>query len=73
MCYRLITFYLKFKAIPFCFQRDEERSQFVAVTTITDSQAIRSVDFHPDGNLFAVGSNSKTFRICQYPQISKLR
>ncbi|EDW09810.2 WD repeat-containing protein 47 [Drosophila mojavensis] len=54
-------------------ERDEERSQFVAVTTITDSQAIRSVDFHPDGNLFAVGSNSKTFRICQYPQISKLR
>ncbi|XP_017837632.1 WD repeat-containing protein 47 isoform X2 [Drosophila busckii] len=54
-------------------QSDTERSQFVPVTTISDSQAIRCVDFHPNGRLYAVGSNSKTFRICQYPQLSKLR
>ncbi|XP_030572880.1 WD repeat-containing protein 47 [Drosophila novamexicana] len=54
-------------------ERDKDSSHFVAVTSISDSQAIRSVDFHPDGQHYAVGSNSKTFRICQYPQISKLR
>ncbi|XP_030375825.1 WD repeat-containing protein 47 [Scaptodrosophila lebanonensis] len=54
-------------------QVDVDRPHFVAVTTLYDSQAIRSVDFHPDGKLYAVGSNSKTFRICQYPQLSKLR
>ncbi|KAM8712540.1 hypothetical protein ACLKA7_012959 [Drosophila subpalustris] len=54
-------------------ENSDDRSHFVAVTTISDSQAIRSVDFHPDGKLYAVGSNSKTFRICQYPQLSKLR
>ncbi|XP_017147169.1 WD repeat-containing protein 47 [Drosophila miranda] len=52
---------------------DAERPHFEAVTTLCDSQAIRSVDFHPNGKLYAVGSNSKTFRICQYPQLSKLR
>lgn len=55
------------------FQSDVERSQFVPITTISDSQAIRSVDIHPNGTLYAVGSNSKTFRICQYPQLTKLR
>jgi len=54
-------------------QGDVERPHFEAVTTLSDSQAIRSVDFHPNGKLYAVGSNSKTFRICQYPQLSKLR
>ncbi|KAH8403475.1 hypothetical protein KR222_006879, partial [Zaprionus bogoriensis] len=52
---------------------DVERSQFIPITTISDSQAIRSVDVHPAGKLYAVGSNSKTFRICQYPQLTKLR
>ncbi|XP_046865734.1 WD repeat-containing protein 47 isoform X2 [Drosophila willistoni] len=62
-----------FQTVDYLPLGDVERPQFEAVTTLCDSQAIRSVDFHPDGKLYAVGSNSKTFRICQYPQISKIR
>ncbi len=35
-------------------------------------QAIRCAEFHPDGTLFAVGSNSKTLRLCQYPRPEEL-
>ena len=31
--------------------------------------AVRCGDFHHSGNLFAVGSNSKTLHICQYPDL----
>lgn len=30
---------------------------------------IRSVDVHPSGKYFAVGSNSKTIRVCAYPDL----
>ncbi len=40
------------------------------VTTLEDVQAVRCAEFHPDGHLYAVGSNSKTLRICEYPDIS---
>ena len=32
---------------------------------LTDTQAIRSVAFHPSGNYFAVGTNSKALKICR--------
>eukprot|EP00795_Rhopilema_esculentum_P010553 gene10553-19286_t len=38
--------------------------QFSPVSVLEDAQAIRAVCFHPDGKLFAVGSNSKILRIC---------
>uniref|UniRef100_A0AAZ3NUP5 CTLH domain-containing protein n=1 Tax=Oncorhynchus tshawytscha TaxID=74940 RepID=A0AAZ3NUP5_ONCTS len=40
---------------------------FVAVNTLEDTQAVRAVAFHPTGALYAVGSNSKTLRVCAYP------
>uniref|UniRef100_A0A8C5AI04 WD repeat domain 47a n=1 Tax=Gadus morhua TaxID=8049 RepID=A0A8C5AI04_GADMO len=40
---------------------------FVPVNTLEDTQAIRAVAFHPAGGLYAVGSNSKTLRVCAYP------
>lgn len=49
------------------------RPRFIAVTTLEDVQAVRCAEFHPDGNLYAVGSNSKTLRICAYPKLSDLR
>ena len=40
---------------------------FIPVVSFEDVQAIRAIDIHPQGNCFAVGSNSKTLRICAYP------
>ncbi|XP_055375587.1 general transcriptional corepressor trfA-like isoform X2 [Condylostylus longicornis] len=52
---------------------DTDRPQFVAVTSLDDCQAIRCAEFHPNGKLYAVGSNSKTFRICEYPSLVEIR
>uniref|UniRef100_A0A665TQ09 WD repeat-containing protein 47-like n=1 Tax=Echeneis naucrates TaxID=173247 RepID=A0A665TQ09_ECHNA len=41
---------------------------FVPVHSLEDTQAIRAVAFHPSGSLYAVGSNSKTLRVCAYPE-----
>ncbi|XP_049818342.1 WD repeat-containing protein 47 isoform X2 [Aethina tumida] len=49
------------------------RPKFVAVTTLEDVQAVRCAEFHPGGQLYAVGSNSKTLRICSYPKLNDLR
>ncbi|XP_018324966.1 WD repeat-containing protein 47 isoform X5 [Agrilus planipennis] len=49
------------------------RPRFVAVTTLEDVQAVRCAEFHPGGQLYAVGSNSKTLRICAYPKLNDLR
>ncbi|KAK4877762.1 hypothetical protein RN001_010268 [Aquatica leii] len=49
------------------------RPRFVAVTTLEDVQAVRCAEFHPGGLLYAVGSNSKTLRICGYPKLGDVR
>ncbi|XP_063911116.1 WD repeat-containing protein 47 isoform X3 [Zophobas morio] len=49
------------------------RPKFVAVTSLEDVQAVRCAEFHPGGQLYAVGSNSKTLRICAYPKLGDLR
>ncbi|KAJ8925200.1 hypothetical protein NQ315_001386 [Exocentrus adspersus] len=49
------------------------RPRFVAVTSLEDVQAVRCAEFHPSGQLYAVGSNSKTLRICAYPKLTDLR
>uniref|UniRef100_A0A3B4CZ41 WDR47 cross-over region domain-containing protein n=1 Tax=Pygocentrus nattereri TaxID=42514 RepID=A0A3B4CZ41_PYGNA len=43
------------------------KAKFVAVGTLEDTQAVRAVAFHPSGAMYAVGSNSKTLRVCAYP------
>uniref|UniRef100_H3DCW5 WD repeat domain 47 n=1 Tax=Tetraodon nigroviridis TaxID=99883 RepID=H3DCW5_TETNG len=57
---------------PGSLSRDKEGSKprglFVPVHTLEDTQAIRAVAFHPSGSLYAVGSNSKTLRVCAYPE-----
>lgn len=45
---------------------------FLPINTLNDVQAIRCAEFHPDGSIYAVGSNSKTLRICLYPQQSEI-
>ncbi|XP_049272729.1 WD repeat-containing protein 47 [Rhipicephalus sanguineus] len=53
---------------------DESRKpKFVQVTNLEDAQVVRACDFHPSGQFYAVGSNSKTLRICGYPTITDLR
>ncbi|XP_040028212.2 WD repeat-containing protein 47 isoform X3 [Gasterosteus aculeatus] len=47
---------------------DKPKRLFVPVHTLEDTQAIRAVAFHPSGSLYAVGSNSKTLRVCAYPE-----
>ncbi|XP_066155017.1 WD repeat-containing protein 47 isoform X4 [Euwallacea fornicatus] len=49
------------------------KPKFVAVTTLEDVQAVRCAEFHPGSQLYAVGSNSKTLRICAYPKLADLR
>ncbi|BET02766.1 WD domain, G-beta repeat [Nesidiocoris tenuis] len=52
---------------------NENRPRFIPVTTLEDVQAVRCAEFHPNGSIYAVGSNSKTLRICAYPKLSDLR
>ncbi|XP_037043948.1 WD repeat-containing protein 47 isoform X4 [Bradysia coprophila] len=54
-------------------QNDPSRPRFVAVTALEDVQAVRCAEFHPNGQVYSVGSNSKTFRICEYPSLSEVR
>uniref|UniRef100_A0A8D8RIF9 WD repeat-containing protein 47 n=1 Tax=Cacopsylla melanoneura TaxID=428564 RepID=A0A8D8RIF9_9HEMI len=54
-------------------QSNSGRPRFVQVTTLEDAQAVRCAEFHPNGNIYAVGSNSKTLRICAYPKLTDLR
>uniref|UniRef100_A0A4W4E9U1 CTLH domain-containing protein n=1 Tax=Electrophorus electricus TaxID=8005 RepID=A0A4W4E9U1_ELEEL len=65
--------FLHFIPIWFCsivcaFQDEKSKSRFLVVHTLEDTQAVRAVAFHPSGMLYAVGSNSKTLRVCTYPQ-----
>ncbi|XP_022325950.1 WD repeat-containing protein 47-like isoform X3 [Crassostrea virginica] len=48
------------------------RPKFVPICSLEDAQAIRTVSFHPSGTMFAVGSNSKTLRVCAFPDVSNL-
>ncbi|MGH0139530.1 UNVERIFIED_CONTAM: hypothetical protein FKN15_022119 [Acipenser sinensis] len=48
---------------------EKVKTQFVAINTMEDTQAVRAVAFHPSGALYAVGSNSKTLRVCAYPEV----
>lgn len=54
-------------------QNEANRPHFVAITTLEDVQAVRCAEFHPNGRVYSVGSNSKTFRICEYPSLSEIR
>ena len=40
--------------------------RFLPMCSLEDVQAIRCAEFNPNGSIFAVGSNSKVLRICQY-------
>uniref|UniRef100_A0A3Q3A1G6 WD repeat domain 47b n=1 Tax=Kryptolebias marmoratus TaxID=37003 RepID=A0A3Q3A1G6_KRYMA len=46
----------------------KSKAQFVRLSQLEDTQAVRAVAFHPSGALYAVGSNSKTLRVCAYPE-----
>ncbi|TKS74397.1 WD repeat-containing protein 47 [Collichthys lucidus] len=49
-------------------QPGKSKAQFVKANQLEDTQAVRAVAFHPSGALYAVGSNSKTLRVCAYPE-----
>ena len=57
----------------FIQDQDKKSPSYVAVTTLEDVQAIRAVTFDPTGSLYAVGANSKTLRVCSYPDVSRVR
>lgn len=46
------------------FLQSSSEANFYTVATLEDVQAIRAIAFHPSGDLFAIGSNSKTLRVC---------
>ncbi|XP_033099125.1 WD repeat-containing protein 47-like [Anneissia japonica] len=43
------------------------KSEYIPLTTLEDVQAIRAIAFNTTGSMYAVGSNSKTLRVCAYP------
>ena len=48
------------------FQRSSNFAvKFKKSAMLADTQAIRAVAFHPGGNYFAVGTNSKALKICR--------
>lgn len=47
--------------------------KFVELVRIEDPQVIRTAAFHPDGQVFAVGSNSKVLCVCHYPSPTEIR
>ncbi|CAB3226055.1 unnamed protein product [Arctia plantaginis] len=49
------------------------RPTFKPVTVLEDLQAVRCAEFHPNGKLYAIGSNTKTLRICTYPKIEDVK
>ncbi|KAK3757455.1 hypothetical protein RRG08_015463 [Elysia crispata] len=49
------------------------KPRFIPVTRLEDSQAVRTIAFHPKGNFYAVGSNSKMLRVCAFPSMGNLR
>lgn len=57
----------------FLFSSSQNKPRFLPVTTLDDTQAIRCAEFHPRGNFYVVGSNSKTLRVCAYPKLHNLR
>ena len=57
-----------------CLQSGSEgKPKFMPVSCLEDAQAVRAVSMHPDGNLYAVGSNSKMVRVCVFPEVQTLR
>uniref|UniRef100_A0A8C4SN07 WD repeat domain 47 n=2 Tax=Erpetoichthys calabaricus TaxID=27687 RepID=A0A8C4SN07_ERPCA len=50
-------------------ENEKPKTQFVAINILEDTQAVRAVAFHPSGAFYAVGSNSKTLRVCAYPEV----
>lgn len=54
-------------------QGGKSKTQFVKLSQLEDTQAVRAVAFHPSGALYAVGSNSKTLRVCAYPETPTAR
>lgn len=47
--------------------------QFVPLSRYEDSQAIRTVSFHPSGRYYLIGTNSKAMLMCRYPNIRKMK
>lgn len=52
---------------------DDVIVKYTAVSMLEDAQAVRSVAFHPSGEFYAVGANSKILRICKVAGISEAK
>lgn len=64
-----VQFYTEEPNFTVSMQDDKSKKQFICINTLEDTQAVRAVAFHPSGSLYAVGSNSKTLRVCAYPEV----
>lgn len=52
---------------------DDATPQYKPIHQITDTQPVRATCFHPSGQVYVVGSNSKQLRICIYPSDEELQ
>lgn len=48
-----------------------QEMKFHKIAALTDTQAVRSVAFHPGGKCFAVGTNSKALIVCSLRDLEK--
>lgn len=48
-------------------QDPNQAQQFQPYQQLQDTLPIRATCFHPSGDVYAIGSNSKTLRLCAYP------
>lgn len=47
--------------------------QYKPIHQVTDTSPIRATCFHPNGDVYVVGSNSKKLRICMYPNVHEFK
>lgn len=70
---RSLILFLRIIVSDLFVQPGKSKTQFVKISQLEDTQAVRAVAFHPSGALYAVGSNSKTLRVCAYPETVSTR
>lgn len=56
------------------YQNDDldDKIQYQPFLRLKDPQPVRATCFNPSGEVFAIGSNTKTLRICRYPTEEEL-
>lgn len=50
-----------------------DKNIYTPIQQVRDKQPIRATCFHPSGQTYVVGTNSKTLKICKYPDAQRIQ